>query len=51
MISSQIAHHRKPELSGHQKQMRFLTGLAMACCILAFASFLWFINRPGLPAH
>ena len=51
MISNRIAHRRKPELSGHQKQMRFLTGLSMAFCCMAFAAMLWYVNRPGLPSH
>jgi len=37
----------KPELSPHQKQMRFFTGLAMAVGFILVAVLFWFFNRPG----
>jgi hypothetical protein len=47
-MTYRAAHRHKPKLSGHQKQMRFLTGLAMLFCSLLFAAMLWYVNRPGL---
>ncbi|HTB85045.1 MAG TPA: hypothetical protein VK742_15430 [Candidatus Sulfotelmatobacter sp.] len=38
----------KPELSAHQKQMRFFTCLAMAVGFILFAAIFWFINRTSL---
>jgi hypothetical protein len=37
----------KPEHSAHQKQIRFLTGLAMAVGFLMFGALFWFFNRSG----
>jgi hypothetical protein len=45
-MANQLAHRRKPELSAHQKQMRFLTGLGMVVCMVLFAAMLWLVNRP-----
>ncbi len=38
----------KPELSPHQKQMRFFTGLAMVVGFLLFGVVFWFFNRTDL---
>ncbi len=46
VMANQLAHRRKPELSAHQKQMRFLTGLGMVVCMVLFAAMLWLVNRP-----
>jgi hypothetical protein len=45
-MPNQLAHRRKPELSGHQKQMRFLTGLGMVIVTVIFAAMLWLVNWP-----
>jgi hypothetical protein len=44
-------HRRKPELTGHQKQIRFLTRLAVVICSLVTLAFFWFVNRPGSIHH
>jgi hypothetical protein len=38
---------RKPELSAHQKQMRFLTGLVLVVGLTTFAVAFWFYSRAG----
>jgi len=38
---------RKPILTEHQKQIRFLTGLLMGICALFAAAFFWLVSRPG----
>jgi hypothetical protein len=45
------ARRKKPELSFHQKQIRFLTGLSMAVCAALLAAMLWLVNRSGSGAH
>jgi hypothetical protein len=48
-----LAHtprRRKPERSAHQKQIRFLTGLAMAVGLLLFAAVFWYFNHSGFIA-
>jgi hypothetical protein len=37
----------KPELSAHQKQIRFFTGLAMALGFILFGAVFWFFNQSG----
>ena len=46
LMPNQLAHRRKPELSPHQKQMRFLTALGTVLCAAVFAAMLWLVNRP-----
>jgi len=42
---------RKPILSAHQKQIRFLTGLAGFISFLFVAAIFWVLNRPGFGIH
>jgi hypothetical protein len=44
-MSNPLTHRRKPELSGHQKQMRFLTGLGIGLCAVGFGAVLWLVNH------
>jgi len=38
------ARKRKPALSDHQKQMRFLTGLSMFVSLLIMTLLFWAVN-------
>ena len=42
---------RKPALTGHQKNIRFLTRLSVVICSLVSLAFFWFMNRPGSLPH
>jgi hypothetical protein len=42
---------RKPELSPHQKQMRFFTGLSMCIAFGFIFVVFWLLNRPVFSAH
>jgi hypothetical protein len=50
-MSHRAPHRRKPELSGHQKQIRFLTRLFVIICSLTTLAFFWFVNRPSSFTH
>ena len=50
-MSQHAIHRRKPELSAHQKQMRFLTGLSMFVCMLVAVLLFWAVNRPNFISH
>ena len=50
-MSRHVTRRRKPELSGHQKQIRFLTRMLVLICSLVTLAFFWFANRPGSIAH
>jgi hypothetical protein len=45
-VQYQTTWRRKPFLSEHQKQIRFLTGLSVGICTLAAIAFFWLMNRP-----
>jgi hypothetical protein len=45
------ARRRKPELTPHQKSMRFLTRLSVIIWALFALILFWFFNRPGLITH
>jgi hypothetical protein len=36
---------RKPVLSAHQKEIRFLTGLSIIVSLLCVAGIFWLVNR------
>ena len=48
VVNHPDTRRRKRSLSQHQKQMRFLTGLAIGVGMLLAAIVLWAINRPIL---
>jgi hypothetical protein len=50
-MSQHAIHRRKPALSAHQKQIRFLTGLSMAVCTLMAGLLFWAVNRPSYISH
>jgi hypothetical protein len=50
-MSHQAKRGRKPELSGHQKQIRFLTRLSVIICSLLTLGVYWLANRPVPIAH
>jgi hypothetical protein len=50
-IMSHATRRRKPELSGHQKQIRFLTRLLVVICSLVTLAIFWLANRPGSLPH
>ena len=41
----------KPELSGHQKQIRFFTRLSVILCSLITFAVFWLVNRSGPGPH
>jgi len=45
-----LIRSKRPALSAHQKQMRFLTGLALALTIIFAVLFFWLINLAASPA-
>jgi hypothetical protein len=51
IVENVMSHHatrrRKPELSGHQKQIRFLTRLCVVLCSLVTLAVFWLVNRAG----
>jgi len=49
-MAQHTTRRRKPELSGHQKQIRFLTRLAVVLCSLVTLAVFWLVNRSG-PGH
>jgi hypothetical protein len=46
-----VTRRRKPELSGHQKQIRFLTRLSVVICALFAVAFFWLMNRSSYSSH
>ena len=42
---------RKPVLSGHQKQIRFLTRLSVVMCSLFTLALFWLVNRTSYLTH
>jgi hypothetical protein len=50
-MSSPAPRRRKPELSGHQKQIRFLTRMLVLICSVMTLAVFWFANRHGSIAH
>jgi hypothetical protein len=51
IMSHHAARRRKPELSPHQKQIRFLTRLAVILCSLLTLGIFWFANRSVPMTH
>jgi hypothetical protein len=41
-------YRRKPELSPHQKQIRFFTRLSVVLCSLLTLALFWLVNRTGM---
>ena len=41
----------KPARSAHQKQIRFLTGLAVFISLLLVTAMFWLLNRTSLSMH
>jgi hypothetical protein len=50
-MSHHSTHRRKPELSGHQKQIRFFTRMAIILCSLLTLGAFWLANRPVHIVH
>jgi len=44
-------YRRKPVLSLHQKQIRFLTGLSVIICSLFGFAFFWMVNWLSYTVH
>jgi hypothetical protein len=55
IVEAVMPHHakrrRKPELSGHQKQIRFFTRLLVVLCSLLTLAVFWFVNHTGPIRH
>ncbi len=51
MIACHTTYRRKPVLSFHQKQIRFLTGLSMGVCTLFVVVIFWLVNRSSFILH
>ena len=50
MVKS-YSRRRKPDLSLHQKQMRFFTRVAVCVAFGFIFCVFWLVNRPGYPTH
>jgi len=50
-MSHHSTYRRKPVLSLHQQQIRFLTRLSIFVSILLFGALFWLANRPGFLIH
>jgi len=50
-MSHRTTRRRKPGLSGHQKQIRFITRLCVVLCSLVTLAVFWLVNRPGPAPH
>jgi len=44
-------YRRKPVLSLHQKEMRFITALSVFICTLVAFAFFWLVSRPEFIGH
>jgi hypothetical protein len=51
MPSRNDVRRKKPQLSAHQKQIRFLTGLSVVISFLFAAGIFWLVNRSYLNNH
>jgi hypothetical protein len=50
VMRNHATRRRKPELSGHQKQIRFFTRVCVVLCSLVTLAVLWVVNHAG-PVH
>ena len=46
-----VTRRRKPELSAHQKQIRFITRLAVLLCSSLTVVVFWLVSRTGPISH
>ena len=51
IMSSHARHRRKPALTGHQKQIRFFTRMAVFIFSLLTLAGFWLANRPVPITH
>ena len=51
VMPKQKVRRKKPELSAHQKEIRFLTGLSVLVSFLFTMAFFLFMNRASFSHH
>jgi hypothetical protein len=50
-MTTHAIRRRKPNLSAHQKQIRFLTGLSVFISLLFVIALFWLVNRSNFGHH
>jgi hypothetical protein len=50
-MPNRSARRKKPELSAHQKQMRFFIRMGVFVSFLFAMAFAWFMNRGSFGGH
>jgi hypothetical protein len=51
IMANNSTRRRKPDLSAHQKQMRFFTRLSVFMGFVFIAAIFWLVNRSSLGRH
>lgn len=50
-MPNHVTRRAKPVLSFHQKQIRFITGLAVTVCGAVALALFWYLSRVSFATH